>query len=368
LIYEKVLPTPDYPIILFMNKFTGTPFPSSDVELVKDQQRFINKMKSLIIAHASAATNVKVMVPVGTDIDQIREQWGKPNAVIEYAPSEGVPITAQPLPLPNELYTNVNQAKEDIDFQFGLFEAMHGNVESSHETARGMMMLDEFGHRRIQNKKDILENGLERLGKVILSYIQYFYKAPKIFRLLKPNNSITEFAINKRLYDDAGQFTGVIENNVALGQYDVYVEGGSMLPTNKYAQLEIYMQAYEKGIIDNEEVLKKTDIFDKEGVLKRTSIIEQQKAMIEEMEAKIKELEGNLQTRERELFHSKMDGEVQKHSNKAKDATLDYEIDRKLKEGEIALKVKAAAQAAELEKDRIIMEERAKSKERQAKK
>lgn len=363
LLERTVLPCSRYPIIIFMNKHTGSPYPQSDVSLVKDQQRFINKMKSLIIAHASAATNVKVMVPMGSDVAKIQEQWSQPNAVIEVDFDAGnPPIPVQPLPLPNELYANVSHAKEDIDYQFGLFESMHGNAQQAPDTARGIIMMDEFGYRRIKTKQDILENALERMGHVMLEFIQDFYTAQKIFRILKPNNSLTEFAINKRLYDDAGQFTGTIENNVAIGQYDVYVEGGSMLPSNKYAQLSFYMEAYEKQIIDRVEVLKKTEIFDMEGVLKRIDEIEQLKAQLQQMQDYIKKLEGDLQTRERELFHSKMDNAVQKEANKAKDIKRDIETSKILAEGEISQKIKAASEAAQLEKDRIVMEEKNKTK------
>lgn len=363
-IEETILPTDKYPVIIFMNKHTGSPYPLSDVDLSKDQQRFINKMKSLIVAHASAATNVKVMIPLGSDVAKIKEQWAQPNAVIEVDFDSGIPVTAQPLPLPNELYTNVAQAKEDIDYQFGLFEAMHGNANVAPDTARGIMMLDEFGHRRIKVKQDIIEHALEMLGTVVLHFIQDFYVAPKIFRLLKPNNSITEFAINKRLYDDGGVFTGTIENNVALGRYDVYVEGGSMLPTNKYAQLSFYLDSYEKGLIDRNEVLKKTEIFDKEGVLQRIDENEQLKQMVEELQQQVQALQGDIQTRERELFHTKMDNAVMRETNKMKDLTRDVETDKILAAGKISHITEAAAEAAKLEKDKIAMEERNKVKQK----
>ena len=52
LLYERILPIEHYPIVLFMNLHTRTPYPQSDVRMVKHLQEYINKIRSLIIAHA----------------------------------------------------------------------------------------------------------------------------------------------------------------------------------------------------------------------------------------------------------------------------------------------------------------------------
>ena len=122
---------------------------------------------------------------------------------------------------------------------------------------------------------------------------------------------MTEFAINKRLYDDKSGELEVI-NDISRGTYDVVVVTGSTLPTNRYAQLEMYMDAYEKGIIDKTEVLKKTEVFDIEGVMSRTDMVMQLQSEIKESEKKVKELEGDLQTRERENYHLKQRAELEK--------------------------------------------------------
>ena len=87
---------------------------------------------------------------------------------------------------------------------------------------------------------------------------------------------------------------------------------GSTLPTNRFAQLEMYMDAYEKGIIDKREVLKKTEVFDMEGVLSRTDLVGQLQGQVKKQEEEIKDLEGDLQTRERENYHLKQKAELEK--------------------------------------------------------
>ena len=163
------------------------------------------------------------------------------------------------------------------------------------------------------------------------------------------------------MYDDAGQFTGKIENNVGLGKYDIYVEGGSMLPTNRYAQLSFYIDAYVKGIVDRVEVLKKTEIFDKDGVLQRIDDIERLSRQVQEYEQQIKQLQGDMQTRERELFHSKVDNSVNQELYIAKDIIGQTKLSKQDGEAKISRLVERAADAAALEKEKIILEEKNKN-------
>ena len=46
-LYSRILPTDKYPIVPFMNIHTRTPYPTSDVRMVKGLQEYINKTRSL---------------------------------------------------------------------------------------------------------------------------------------------------------------------------------------------------------------------------------------------------------------------------------------------------------------------------------
>ena len=92
------------------------------------------------------------------------------------------------------------------------------------------------------------------------------------------------------------------------------------------------MDAYEKGLIDKQEVLKKTEVFDMEGVLERTDVIAQLQSQVQSQEEQIKKLQGDLQSRDREAVNLRKRVEVEKFkadldqtSNKAKAASTVYE-------------------------------------------
>jgi TolA-binding protein len=107
---------------------------------------------------------------------------------------------------------------------------------------------------------------------------------------------------------------------------------GSTLPSNRYAELEFYMDAYKNGIIDKQEVLKKTEVFDMEGVMERTDIIGQLQQQLQASQEQIKQLKGDLQTRDREAVNLRKKVEVEKFksgmdqvANKSKAASTLFE-------------------------------------------
>ena len=320
-LYSRELPCEDYPLVFFMNMHTRTPYPLSDVRMVKGMQEYINKTRSLIIAHATTSTNVKILVPTGSvDMREFEQKWAQPGVAIEVDFDQGAPQPVQPLPLPNELYQNENTAKQDIDHQLGLYELMMGNSQAAPQTYKATVSIDEFGQRKIRSKLMDIEAGLKRAAECIIPMMQQLFTTEKIIRVVQPNNSISEYAINKRLFDDKMQEIGVM-NDITVGKYDVVVVTGGTLPTNRFAQLELYMDAYRNGIIDKQEVLKKTEVFDMEGVLQRTDLIQQLQSQIQQATETIEQMQGDLQTREREVYHAKMKAEIEKTKSDLKATT-----------------------------------------------
>jgi uncharacterized protein YabN with tetrapyrrole methylase and pyrophosphatase domain len=92
------------------------------------------------------------------------------------------------------------------------------------------------------------------------------------------------------------------------------------------------MDAYSKGLIDRQEVLKKTEVFDIEGVMQRTDTIQQLQQQLQASGEEIKKLKGDLQTRDRESVNlrkrvavSKTETELDKIKNKSQAANVIYE-------------------------------------------
>ena len=93
---------------------------------------------------------------------------------------------------------------------------------------------------------------------------------------------------------------------------------------------EIYMQAYQSGLIDKVEVLKKTDIFDKEGVLARTDQIQQLQKALQGAQQQIKKVSGDLQTAHRESIQARKRTEVEKFKTELSKNANEVKADTKL--------------------------------------
>ena len=327
-LFMVTLPIEHYPIITFMNRHNRNPYPISDVRLVKGLQEYINKIRSLIVAHASSSTNVKLLIPRGSmNKRELEEQWARAGtAVIEYDPELGQPIVAGPVPLPNELYKNEADAKADIERILGIYALMQGDQGAAPQTYKGTVALDEFGQRRIRSKKDDIEAGLNQMGKVVVQFIQAYYTSEKVVRLLQPNSMPKEIQINKDIYDPVtGSFLERL-NDVTVGKYDIIVISGSTLPSNRWARFEYYKELYQMQIIDQIELLKQTDVADMEGVLERNDQRKQMAQQIQQLQAQVKQLSGDLQTAQRESVHDRKRVEVKEFEKKLAKAEAKIEM------------------------------------------
>ena len=345
-LYETILNTDHYPIIPIPNIFTETPYPKSDVSRARPMQRLLNKLWSLALSHAQASGGLKLLVPLGSveDIGQLERDWANPNAVIEVDSTQGEPHFPAPQPLAGEFYRLIQQCEFYIDFTFGLPEMMHGFSEKAPETVKGTERMIALGTERPKSKLRDIEFSINRLGQVLYNLSKGHYTYKKMFRLNSANNDMTEAMVNT--YDDkTGAILDIKKERHNLGQHDLRIEPGSTLPTNKWAELGVYMEAYQMGIVDKFEVLKKNpEIFDKESIMRRTEEKALLQRQIQAMEEQIKNLEGDLQTAQRESVSDRKRVEVEKFKSRLADIASDAKADRRVQLNNLQTKVKLEAE------------------------
>ncbi len=347
-LYEYVLNTDKYPIVPVPNIWTNTPYPMSDVRKNKDFQRFLNKTMSLITSHAQASSGLKLLIPQGSvdDIEELERNWANPNATIEYDPSFGEPHFPSPQPLSNSVMQLPQLIEKYIDLNMGIFEMMQGNTEVAPKTSSATMMLEDFGQRRSKSKLRDIEGSLRRLGQVIYNFAKEHYTFKKTFRVVQPNNDMSEYMVN--FYNDKSQAINEMHNDLTIGQYDINVIGNSTMPSNRWGEWSIYMEAYQAGLIDRTEALMKTDIFDKEGVLQRMDIVAQLQGQLQQAQEAVKNLEGDLQTAHRESISARKRTEVEKFKATLKSQESESKSANKLAVGTLENAVKL-----EVEKSRL---------------
>ena len=345
-LYETILNTDHYPIIPFPNIFTETPYPQSDVSRARPMQRLLNKLWSLAVSHAQASGGLKLLVPLGSveDLGQLERDWANPNAVIEVDSTQGEPHFPAPQPLASAFYRLIQQCEFYIDFTFGLPEMMHGFSEKAPETVAGTERMIALGTERPKSKLRDLEFSINRVGQVLYNLSKGHYTYKKIFRLFNANNDISEATVN--MYDEKiGTMLDIKKERHNLSQHDIRIEPGSTLPTNKWAELGVYMEAFRMGIVDKTEVLKKNpEIFDKESIMRRTEEKALLQRQIQAMEEQIKNLEGDLQTAQRESVSDRKRVEVEKFKSRLQDVAADAKADRRVQLNNLQTKVKLEAE------------------------
>tara|TARA_R110000824_G_scaffold72334_5_gene184582 strand:+ start:4267 stop:6300 length:2034 start_codon:yes stop_codon:yes gene_type:complete len=357
-LYEKTLDTNIFPLVPVPNIWTNTPYPMSDVRKNKGFQRFLNKVMSLITSHAQASSGLKLLIPQGSvqDIEELERDWANPNATIEYDASFGEPHFPSPQPLAGSILQLPQMVEHYIDLNIGIFEMQQGNADSAPKTSSGTMMMEDFGQRRSKSKLRDVEASLKRLGTLMYHLAKSHYDFKKTFRIAQPNNDITEYTINKRLYDDKNVELQSIENNLSVGTFDIRIIGNSTMPSNKWGEWNVYMEAYQAGLIDRVEALKKTEIFDKAGVLERTDMISQLQSQLQSAQEEIKKLSGDLQTAHRESISSRKRVEVERFKGQLKEQEFESKTKNKVSIDKLSNAVKLESEklrlATEAEKKR----------------
>ena len=354
-LYESVLNTDVYPIVPLPNVWTESPYPKSDVSRARPMQRLLNKVWSLAISHAQASAGLKLLVPLGSveDLNQLEKDWANPNAVIEVDSSQGEPHFPAPQPLAAEFYRLIQQCEFYIDFIFGLPEMMHGFAEKAPETVRGTERMMALGQERPKSKLRDIEFSINKLGKVLYNYAKGHYTFQKMFRIAQPNNNLKEATVN--LYDDKTEpILDIAKDRYKLDQHDIRIEPGSTLPTSKWAELGVYLEAYQMGIVDRIEVLKKNpEIFDKEGILSRMDEKQQLVQQIQGLQGQVKNLQGDLQTARRESVSDRKRVEVEKLKTRLSEIASDAKADRRVESNKMQNKVKLEAERLRREADRL---------------
>ena len=341
-LYEDILNSDIYPVVPLPNVWTGTPYPKSDISRARPMQRLLNKLWSLALSHAQASAGLKLLVPIGSveDISQLEQDWANPNAVIEIDSSQGEPHYPQPSPLAGEFYKLIQQCEFYIDFIFGLPEMMHGFSDKAPDTVRGTERMIALGSERPKSKLRDIEFSINRLGKVIYNLSKGHYSYKKMFRLAQPNNDQTDVMVN--FYTDvSGAVVDIKKEKYNIEQHDIRIEPGSTMPTNKWAELNVYLEAFQLGIVDRYEVLKKNpEIFDKEGIMRRTDEREQMAQQIQALEGQLKNLQGDLQTAQRESVQDRKRVEVEKFKSRLSGVNSDSKADRRVQRNKLETEVK----------------------------
>jgi len=313
MIYDIVLPIEDYPIVPACNEHNGNPYPAGDVRHAKTPQRMLNRTEALLISHATSTASFKLIYEDGAIDPEELEKWFVPNAIIRANPSalrEGKIKELSPPAISSQLYVEKQRYETDIETVFGAYKFQQGNPSGAVGTFGEARILDEASSRK-QNWKILpVYDMLTNVGKIVSKYIPYVYDKERVLRVMNPLGIEKEMKINVPVIND---YTLAIERmyDVTTAEVDIRVVIGSTRSKSPTADLAKDIQLLQAGIYDKAQVIMglQGDV-DKSALMARMSEIGQLRAQNQQLQKQLQAMTGDLQTRERELFHTKMRAEI----------------------------------------------------------
>lgn len=206
-------------------------------------QREYNRTRSQIIEAKNLMSKPKLIAPKGSiNPNQITSE---PGQVILYTPGFDKP-TPMPLPsLPSHVMQEIQQLQQDMDDVSGQHEISRGQNPSQVTAATALSYLQEQDDTKLSDTISSLEEGVEKLGRHILSHVSQFWTTERTVQIVGADGSF-----------DAQVYKGsAIGGNLA-----VRVEAGSALPQSKAAKQAFVMDLIKMQIIEPQKALEMLEL------------------------------------------------------------------------------------------------------------
>jgi hypothetical protein len=332
--YDEILPIDSYPIIPACNEHTGTPYPSGDVRHAKSPQRMLNRTEALLISHTSATTNFKLVVEDGAIDPKELQKWNIPNAIIRANPGalrDGKIKEYAPPAVSSQLFTEKSRYELDIEQVFGSYKFLQGYGEGSPGTVGEAQIIEESVSKKQGWKVMPVYDMLTIAGKIISAWIPFVYNQERVVRITSPNGMMEDVRVNEAVMNKNGEIERLYD--ITTNLIDIRVVVGSTKAKSPMADLQRDIQLMGAGIYDKTQVIMnmRTDD-DKASLIQRHGEISQYQQTIQGLQEQVKKLSGDLQTRERELFHTKMRAEVSEATKNVSQAVSNIKATSKIEE------------------------------------
>ena len=361
-LYDEILPISEYPIAVACNEHAGNPFPSGDVRHAKTPQRMLNRTEALIISHTNATTNFKLLYEDGAiDASEI-QKWHIPNAIIRANPgalATGKIKEFAPPAVSSQLYTEKGRYEVDIETVFGAYKFLQGNAQGAPGTVGEAQIMDESSSRK-QNWKILpIYDMLTRTAKVVTEWMPNVYDQQRTLRIMSPVGDESEVNLNIPVIDDK---TGAVKKlyDMQTSQFDVRVVVGSTRSKSPMAELQKDLTLLNAGIYDKTQVIMnmKGDI-DKASLMQRMGEIAKLQAQVQQAKEELKKMQGDLQTREREVFHANMRAEISEATKPVSEAVSNIKSNSKLEQARQRDKTRMVGEELSIAKQAINSESKA---------
>lgn len=236
-------------------KFYGT----SSIEDLLPLQKEYNRTRGQIIEAKNRMAKPQLIAPRGSvDASKITSE---PGLVIPYTPGFDPPRPLPLTPLPSYVLEELDRIKIDWDDISGQHDVSKGQVPPGVTAATAISFLQERDESIMAPTFDSLEEGIEKVAQMALSYVHDYWTVERMVKITGPDGSF-----------DVMAFKGS-----ELGEnLDIKVEGGSSLPTSKAARQAFIMDLMKMGFISPQKGLEVMEIGGIEKVYEQIQVDQRQ--------------------------------------------------------------------------------------------
>ena len=200
---------------------------------------------------------------------------------------------------------------------------------------------------------------LTRSAKVIVEWMPSVYDQQRTLRIVSPVGDESEVQLNIPVIDDK---TGAVKRlyDMQTAQFDVRVVVGSTRSKSPMAELQKDLTLLNAGIYDKTQVIMnmKGDI-DKASLMQRMGEIANLQAQLQQAQEELKKMQGDLQTREREVFHANMRAEISEATKPVSEAVSNIKSNSKLEQARQRDKTRMVGEELSIAKQAINSESKA---------
>lgn len=217
----------------------GKFYSDSDIVDLVPLQREYNRTRGQVIEAKNRMAKPQLMAPRGS-VDPAKITT-EPGQVILYNPGLAPP---QPLPLqsvPSYVLQELDRIILDMSDLSGQHEVSRGQTPAGVTAATAISYLQEQDDSILSHTYDSLEEAIEKVAHMTLSYVQQFWDYPRMVRVAGQDSAFDVLTL---------------KGSDLRGNNDVRVEAGSSLPTSKAARMAWIMDLMKMGFIPPEKGLE----------------------------------------------------------------------------------------------------------------
>lgn len=232
-----------YPFAKLEHIPSGKFYSTSVIEDVIPIQREYNRTRSQIVESKNRMTRPQLLAQEGSvDAKKITSE---PGQVITYKPGYQPPT---PLPLQNlpaYVFQSLELLQTDLDDISSQHEITRGQTPPQVTAATAISYLQEQDDSKLSHTIETLEDGVEKIGKLTLSYVSDYWTTERLVTVMGRDGAF-----------EAERYKGAD----LKGYNDVRVEAGSALATSKAAKQAFIMDLMKNQLIPADKGLEILDL------------------------------------------------------------------------------------------------------------